>query len=110
MIKRETFELLKQITVYYDKFVMNPEKVNLWHDRLKDYPFEAVQGKLNAYVKEFDYPPKVSDLIPKQPQAMTIPNSDETKKMINERVLPASEEVVRRELANMRAILGIVRG
>ena len=35
MIKRETFELLKRIAVFYDQFVVNQEKVNMWHEVLK---------------------------------------------------------------------------
>jgi hypothetical protein len=110
MIKRETFELLKQIAIFYDQFVVNQEKVNLWHEILKDSSFEAAQENLYAYVKESAYPPKVSDLIQKSSQAMTTPNSNETKKIIKKRLLPANEEVVQKELAKMREILGIVRG
>jgi hypothetical protein len=110
MIKRETFELLKKIAVFYDSFVVNQEKVNLWHEVLKSYSFDELQENLFAIVKESSYPPKLSQLVPKSTNTMTIPNLEETKKIIKTKLLPASETVVDRELANLRAILGIVRG
>ncbi|NRD79796.1 hypothetical protein HPT25_20890 [Bacillus sp. BRMEA1] len=109
MIKRETFELLKQIAVFYDQFEVNQEKVNLWHQMLRDSNFEDVRNNLYTYVKESAFPPKVSDLMAKSTPAMTTPNTDETKEIMKKRSTPAREDVVQRELANMRAILGIVR-
>ena len=109
MIKRETFELLKKIAVFYDQFVVNQEKVNLWHEVLKGYPFDEIQGNLLVIVKGSAFPPKVSDLISKSTSSKTIPNPEETMKLTS-RLKPASEIVVQRELAKMRAILGIDRG
>ncbi|WP_312474760.1 replicative helicase loader/inhibitor [Neobacillus sp.] len=109
MIKRETFELLKRIAVFYDQFVVNQEKVNLWHEVLKEYTFEEIQGNLLTFVKDSSFPPKLSDLIPKATNSKTVPNSEETKKR-TPRLEPASEWVIQRELAKMRAILGIDRG
>lgn len=110
MIKRETFELLKKIAVFYDQIVVNQEKVNLWHEVLKSYSFEEVQENLFAFVTESAYPPKLSELVPKSTMAMTIPNPEETKKIISTSIVPVRESVVQSELAKMRAILGIVRG
>ena len=109
MIKRETFELLKRIAVFYDQFVVNQEKVNLWHEVLKDYTFDEIQGALFVFVKGSSFPPKLSDIIPQATNSMTVPNFAETKKRTL-RLEPASEMVVQRELAKMRAILGIDRG
>ena len=109
MMKRETFELLKRIVVFYDQFEVNQEKVNLWHEVLKGYPFAEIQGNLLAFVKASSFPPKVSDLISKSTNSKTIPNAEETLKRTS-RLKPASEIVVQRELAKMRAILGIDRG
>lgn len=110
MIKRETFECLKKIAVFYEQFVVDQEKLNLWHEVLKAYSVEEVQENLFSYVAESAYPPKVSDLIQKLANTKTIPNPEETKKLICSKPIPAREEVIERELANMRAILGIVRG
>jgi len=110
MIKRETFQLLKQMTVYYDQFVVDQEKVNRWHDVLKEYSFEQVEGNLLKFVKESNFPPKLADLLPKPESSSTIPNSEETRKIIYHQSVQASEEVKQRELKKIRVILGIVRG
>jgi hypothetical protein len=109
MTKRETFELLKKIAVFYDQFDVNPEKVDLWFQVLLSFSFEETQQKLFSYVREGHYPPKVVDLIPKSTAKPTIPSQDETKFIIKMRERPASEVVVQRELAKMREILGIKR-
>jgi hypothetical protein len=110
MIKREIFELLKKIAVFYDQFVVNQEKVNMWHEVLRGFSFEAVQENLLSFVKESAYPPKLFDLVQESPNTSTIPNPEETKKIITPNLVPAREIVVQKELEKMRAILGIVRG
>ncbi|WP_423800032.1 replicative helicase loader/inhibitor [Neobacillus sp. SAB-20_R2A] len=109
MMKRETFELLKAINTFYDQFIVNQEKVNLWHEVLKGYAYDIVQERLFSFVKESPYPPKIADLLPKSSGAMTVPNTSETRVIMAARHKLASEEVIQRELANMRAILGIQR-
>lgn len=108
MTKRETFELLKKIAVYYDSFIVDQEKVNMWHEVLKDYAFEEIQKILSAFVKGSAFPPKLSDLLSKSTNQQTIPNVEKTMKLTT-RPKPASEIVVQRELARMRVILGIDR-
>jgi Loader and inhibitor of phage G40P len=109
MIKRETFELLKNISTFYDQFSVSQEKVNLWHEVLKAYAPDVVQGNLLSFVKESPYPPKIADLLPKPSGAMAVPSAGETRFIITARHKPACEAVVQKELANMRAILGIRR-
>ncbi|WP_223593608.1 replicative helicase loader/inhibitor [Neobacillus bataviensis] len=110
MIKRETFELLKQIAVFYDQFVVNQEKVNLWHEALKGYSFDEVHQNLLSFVVESTFPPKLADLVKKSPPMNMTPSQEETMKWIIRKPPLASEEVVERHLAEMRKILGIVRG
>jgi hypothetical protein len=110
MNKRETFEILKQIQLYFDQFVVNQERVNLWHEVLRGESFEEVEGKLQIFVKDSSYPPKIADLIHKSAHSKMIPNLFETKKIIKSKHVPASETVIQRELEKMRTILGIVRG
>jgi hypothetical protein len=110
MTKRETFEILKKIAVYYDQFVVDQEKLNLWHQVLKSFSFEEILQNLFSFVRDGHYPPKVADLIPKSGAKPTIPSPDETKVILTTRLPQASPEVVQRELANIREILGIVRG
>lgn len=110
MIKRETFTLMGLLAVYYEQFELNQEKVDSWHEVLKDYSAQQLQENMLAFVAESPYPPKVSDLI-RKPAAISrvIPSSDDTAYILQMDYKPASEEVVERELARMREILGISR-
>lgn len=110
MIKRETFELLKQIAVFYDQFVVDQPKVDLWHEALKGFSFEDVHENLISFVVESSFPPKLADLIKKTKSTNTTPTQEETMKFIIRKPPLASEAVVQRHLAEMREILGIVRG
>ncbi|MBU8878796.1 hypothetical protein BGM26_07305 [Bacillus sp. FJAT-29790] len=111
MTKREAFTLLALISVYYEQFELDQEKVDSWHKILKDYTVDQLRENLLAYVAESPYPPKVSDLI-KKPAVVSraIPNCADTAYILKIDWKPASEEVVKRELAKMREILGISRG
>jgi hypothetical protein len=110
MIKQETFKLLKKIAAFYDQFVIDQEKVDLWHEVLKRYSFDEVQKNLFSYVAKSCNPPCLYDLVHKQEGSRTIPNAEETKILLIRNYVPASEEVVQDNLAKMRAILGIKRG
>ena len=108
MIKRETFELLKKIAVFYDQFEVNQEKVNLWYEVLREYSLAEIQGNLFTFVKNSSYPPKLAELIAHANLIKMVPNLVETRQTTS-KLLPASETVVQRELAKMRTILGITR-
>ncbi|MFJ7727880.1 replicative helicase loader/inhibitor [Neobacillus sp. NPDC097160] len=110
MTKRGTFELLKKIAVFYDQFVVDQEKVNLWHEMLKDYSLKETQANLHEFVRSSPFPPKIADLVQKSGGTKGIPTLEETKKLITAKYKPASEELIQRELSKMRAILGIGRG
>jgi len=108
MIKRETFELLKKIAVFYDQFEVNQEKVNLWHEVLREYSLAEIQGNLLTFVKNSTYPPKLAELIARANLMKMVPTLEETKQTTS-KLMPASDTVVQRELAKMRTILGITR-
>lgn len=110
MIKWETFELLKQIAVFYEQFTVDQQKVDLWHEVLKGYTFDEVEAKLHRFVQESDFPPKIADLVKKPKSTNTTSNQEETMTYIIRKPQPAPEMVVQTELAKMREILGIVRG
>lgn len=110
MSKRETFQLLSIIAVFYEQFTVDQKKVDLWHEVLKNDSFENLQQRLFVFVKGSPYPPKISDLIPKDPRsAQNIPDKDETRILVKQTPVPASPEVAERYLAEMRKILGIER-
>ena len=45
MTKREVFQLLKQISIYYDSFELEPEKVTEWYSVLKGETLQKTGGK-----------------------------------------------------------------
>ena len=94
---------------YYDQFEVDQMKVDLWHEALKSYELEDLKQNLLNLVRNSQYPPKVSDLISKASSWNSIPNVEETKDILNQKVKLASEETVRREKAKIDKILGIVR-
>jgi hypothetical protein len=111
MTKREVFQLLKLISVYYDPYEINQEKVDEWFTVLKHDSFSRLEKNLRKHVAGSPYAPRVSDLIRKpENSSRAIPNVEETIAFLYHQEKPASEEVVQQSLARMREILGIQRG
>ncbi|WP_428909791.1 hypothetical protein [Niallia sp. Krafla_26] len=111
MTKRELFQLLKLISVYYDSFELQQEKVDEWYHILQGESFQKVEETLKKHVAHSPYPPRVSELICKPENgARAIPNREDTRFIIQLNGCPASEEVVEQSLAKIREILGIQRG
>jgi len=108
MTKRDVFELLKLISVYYESYEINQEKVDQWFKMLKDYQYGLLERNLRRHVACSPYAPKVSDLI-RHPEngSRAIPNVEETRSFLKQNQKPASEEVVQRSLAKIREILCI---
>ncbi|MEH7342516.1 replicative helicase loader/inhibitor [Bacillus sp. JJ1532] len=111
MTKREVFNLMSLISVYYEQFELNQEKVDSWHQVLKGYSADQLEGNFLDFVVESPYPPKISDLI-RKPAVVSrvIPGCDDTTYILHMDYKPASREVVERELKKMREILGIRQG
>ena len=111
MTKREVFQLLKQISIYYDSFELEPEKVAKWYTVLKGESLQKLEENLRKHVEHSPYPPRVSELVCKSENgSRAIPNGEDTKYIIYVKDKPASKEVVERSLAQIREILGIKRG
>ena len=111
MTKREVFQLLRQISIYYDLSEPEPEKVDEWYAVLKGETLHKLQENLRKHVEYSPYPPRVSDLVCKPEYvSRAIPNGEETKILLTSVGKPASKEVVERSLAQIREILGIKRG
>ena len=58
MTKREVFQLLKLIAVYYDSFDLQQEKVDEWFAVLKRRKFSKVGGKPTEPCEVFTLPTK----------------------------------------------------
>ncbi|WP_066303966.1 replicative helicase loader/inhibitor [Bacillus sp. FJAT-29814] len=109
MNKRETFALLKMISVFYEQFSFDQEKVNLWHEAVKDSTFVDMEENLLKHVRQSPFPPKVSELYIKSTGSGIVPDPDKTKVILTRHDVPATNEVVQKELANIRKLLGIER-
>ena len=110
MTKREVFQLLKQISIYYESFELVQEKVDEWYSVLKSETLQKLEENLRNHVKHSPYPPRISELICKPENgSRAIPNGEDTKYIIYVKEKPASKEVVERSLAQIREILGIKR-
>jgi hypothetical protein len=111
MTKREVFKLLKLVSIYYDSFDLQQEKVDEWCGVLKGETLHRLEENLRKHVAYSPYPPKVSELLCKpESGARAIPNGEDTKYIIYVKEKPASKEVVERSLAQIQEILGIQRG
>ncbi|WP_338470940.1 hypothetical protein R4Z10_19535 [Niallia sp. XMNu-256] len=109
--KREVFHLLRLISVYYDSFDLQQEKIDEWCRVLKDETLQVLEENLRKHVAYSPFPPKVSDLLCKPKNgSRAIPNDEDTKIILTSPYQPASKEVVERSLAQIREILGIKRG
>lgn len=111
MTKREVFQLLKLISVYYDPYEIHQEKVDEWFTVLKNDSFSRLEKNLRRHVAGSPYAPRVSDLIRKpEVSSRAIPNVEETIAFLYQPRKRASDEVVNESLAKIREILGIQRG
>ena len=89
MTKREVFQLLKQISIYYDSFELQPEKVDEWYTVLKGESLQKLEENLRKHVAHSPYPPRVSELVCKPENgSRAIPNGEDTKYIIYLKPLP----------------------
>lgn len=110
MTKRETFQILQLIRLYYDSFEISQEKVDEWYFLLKHQSFATMQKHVREHAAHSAYPPKIAELIRKPAfGSRDIPNVEETRKFLYQTIQPASEATVQQSLAQIREILGIQR-
>jgi hypothetical protein len=108
--KRETYALLEQIYLCYDQFQINQQKIDSWHEALKDFSYEPLHRNLLNYVTHSSFPPKICDLISTSDlRSRAIPDAIETYTQLIIDQPPANEEVIKAELAKIRELLGIQR-
>lgn len=108
--KRETYTLIELIYLYYEQFQINQQKIDSWHEALKDFSYERLHRNLLKYVTHSSFPPKICDLISTSDgRSRAIPDATETYTQLMNEQPPANEEVVKAELAKIRKLLGIQR-
>lgn len=111
MTKREVFQILKLIGLFYDSFEISQEKVDEWYIMLKNQSFSTLQRHVREHAAHSSYPPKISELIRKPAfGSRDIPDAEETRVLLYQPIQPVSEEIVQQSLAQIREILGIKRG
>ena len=111
MTKRELFQLLRLISIYYDSFELQQEKIDEWYYVLQEEALQRIEENLRKHVARSPYPPRVSELVCKPENgSRAIPNQEDTRFIIEIKERPASKEVVEQSLAQIREILGIQRG
>lgn len=74
--KRETYALLEQIYLYFDQFQINQQKIDSWHEALKDFSYEQLHGNLLKFVKHSSFPPKICDLISTADEVRIAPGTE----------------------------------
>ncbi|WHX74676.1 replicative helicase loader/inhibitor [Bacillus safensis] len=114
MTKAETLELLKLIKTYYEHFEVDQSKLDAWAKILKPENYERIEANLIVYVKNNQFPPKVSDLLNQKERysrSAAIPNVEETQSYLSEieRAEPTEEEQekIEQHKAAIRKVLGI---
>ena len=111
LTKRELFQLLKLIAVYYDSFELQQEKVDEWYCILQGESLQRIEENLRKHVARSPYPPRISELVCKPENgSRAIPNHEDTRFIMEIKERPVSKEVVEQSLAQIREILGIHRG
>lgn len=63
MTKKECYQLMDLIQVYYEKFEFDQHKLDGWYTILQEYSYDKVHKTLLGFVEEFPHPPKISDLV-----------------------------------------------
>lgn len=69
MTNKEVAKLLTQIDNFYPSFTRGDAekvkfKVKSWRDVMIDWNYEATKKKLDAYILDSPYPPRISDIKP----------------------------------------------
>lgn len=62
MTKEQVFEMLKEISVIWERFEVTQEKIDTWYRYLKDEKQELVSVNLFEYVMGNKFPPTIADL------------------------------------------------
>ena len=62
MTREQVVQLFKYIKMAYENFDVSSDKVDFWHESLKNQSFQNVLNKFKKHVKTNKYPPSISDL------------------------------------------------
>jgi hypothetical protein len=89
MNKKDVLTVLKTIGEFYNQKPLTEHetlnKINMWHDILKDYEFSIVSENLKNHIKTNRYPPVIADLITQvEDRERYIPTAEDTKRLLDE--------------------------
>lgn len=78
----QVLEVLKTIRGAYNRFEINEEMPRVWHETLKDEPYDLVIKRLKRHIRESKYEPTMSDLLP---------NKEEREKLYQDHIINLSK-------------------
>ncbi|MDI6684157.1 Loader and inhibitor of phage G40P [Bacillus subtilis] len=116
MTKAETFEILELINQYFEYFEVTQNKVDSWHELLKEDDYEHVRNNLISFCRRSKFPPKVADLLNAKPATVdrmnAIPSVEETKEYLAKMAAPneltdQERASIEKSKAEIRRMLGI---
>jgi hypothetical protein len=89
MNKKQVLTILKTVGEFYNQKPLTEHetlnKVNLWHEILKEYEFDIVYENLKSHIKTSKYPPVIADLITQtEERERFIPTAEDTKRLLDE--------------------------
>jgi hypothetical protein len=64
MIKKEAFNIMQYVKVFYERFEINQEKINAWYNVLQAEDFQEVRKIVEVYARTNKFPPTVAELLP----------------------------------------------
>ena len=62
MNREEVKEIFKRLSFAYPKFEVSTEKIDFWHERLKDQQTETVIKKVNHHIERNPFAPTIAEL------------------------------------------------
>lgn len=69
MTRQQVVELFRYIKMAYENFDVSSDKVDFWHESLKNQSTQNVLNKFKKHVKTNKYPPTISDLYEEPPES-----------------------------------------
>ncbi|MGD6872991.1 replicative helicase loader/inhibitor [Sutcliffiella horikoshii] len=62
MTREQVVQLFKYIKMAYENFDVSSDKVDFWHESIKNQSLQNVLNRFKKHVKTNKYPPTISDI------------------------------------------------
>jgi hypothetical protein len=67
MTEEQTVKILALIATAYPNFNLTDERVDLWHEFMRKFPFEKGLLHLKRHIETNSFPPTIADILKKDP-------------------------------------------